>query len=203
MRINLDNEQEEARIEIVPLIDVIFCILTFFILASLQLTRQQAIGVDLPQAGTGTPQTRDLLIVSLDDLGQVYVEQKLMNTKDDIYQSLRNYSYTNPNGLMVLYASRNSRYDEVVQVLDILREVGGSRVALATLPGANDKQKSNGNNSVIPTLPSLPSGEVPIFNPNSQGKSQSKSSNPVPNYNPLLPNQNPDNSGGNNQKKNE
>ncbi|MEW6499728.1 MAG: biopolymer transporter ExbD, partial [Cyanobacteriota bacterium] len=38
MKVNLDTPSEEARIEIVPLIDVIFCILTFFLLAGLQLT---------------------------------------------------------------------------------------------------------------------------------------------------------------------
>ncbi|MCZ0902458.1 biopolymer transporter ExbD, partial [Microcoleus sp. HI-ES] len=36
MKINLDTPAEEARIELVPLIDVIFCILTFFLLAALQ-----------------------------------------------------------------------------------------------------------------------------------------------------------------------
>jgi biopolymer transport protein ExbD len=65
MKINLDTPAEEARIELVPLIDVIFCILTFFLLASLQLTRQQAINVDLPKAKTGQTQMREMLRANL------------------------------------------------------------------------------------------------------------------------------------------
>ena len=57
------NIEQEVRIEIVPLIDVIFCILTFFILGAVGLSRQQAIGLDLPKAQTGTPQMREMLAI--------------------------------------------------------------------------------------------------------------------------------------------
>ncbi|NJL82133.1 MAG: biopolymer transporter ExbD [Chloroflexaceae bacterium] len=123
----------EVRIEIVPLIDVIFCILTFFILAAVGLSRQQAISLDLPKANTGKPQVREMLVVSLDNLGQLYVEQQPV-TRDRLSAILKNYQLLNPSGLMVLHASRESRYEEVVSVLDMLRSVGGDRVALATLP---------------------------------------------------------------------
>jgi len=133
MKINLDSPMEEVRIEIIPLIDVIFCILTFFILAAVGLTRQSAIGVDLPTASTGTPQMREMLVVSIDPIGQVYVEQQPV-TQDQLLGIILNYQQTSPDGLMVLYASRQARYDEVVGVIDLLRSVGGDRVALATLP---------------------------------------------------------------------
>jgi biopolymer transport protein ExbD len=133
MKIHLDSPVEEVRIEIIPLIDVIFCILTFFILAAVGLTRQSAIGVDLPSASTGTPQMREMLIVSIDPIGQVYVEQQPV-TQDQLLGVILNYQQTSPDGLMVLYASRDARYNDVVGVIDLLRSVGGDRVALATLP---------------------------------------------------------------------
>ncbi|MFN6032855.1 MAG: ExbD/TolR family protein, partial [Dolichospermum sp.] len=54
MKVKLDTPAEDVQIQIIPLIDVVFCILTFFLLAALQFTRQQAINVDLPKASTGT-----------------------------------------------------------------------------------------------------------------------------------------------------
>ncbi|MBD2041540.1 ExbD/TolR family protein [Microcoleus sp. FACHB-672] len=161
MKINLDSPSEEARIEIVPLIDVIFCILTFFILAALQLTRQQAITVDLPKASTGQPQIRQMLIVGLDPFGQAYIDQRRVNP-DQLSQELLAYSSNNPEGLMVLYASKEAKYNDVVQVLDQMREVGGSRVALATLPGS-ESEPVNPNllTPVNPTIPGLsPSPKV-------------------------------------------
>ena len=161
MKINLDSPSEEARIEIVPLIDVIFCILTFFILAALQLTRQQAITVDLPKASTGQPQIRKMLIVGLDPFGQTYIDQRRVNP-NQLSQELLTYSSNNPEGLMVLYASKEAKYNDVVQVLDQMREVGGSRVALATLPGS-ESEPVNPNllTPVNPTIPGLsPSPKV-------------------------------------------
>lgn len=154
MKINLDTPAEETRIELVPLIDVIFCILTFFLLAALQLTRQQAINVDLPKAKTGQTQMREMLIVSLDDVGQTYIDQLPVN-ESQLDRVLKDYHTKNPGGLMVLYAPQNSRYAKVVEVLDKLREVGGDRVALATLPGSASPAPS----------PSLPSPGLPAVPP--------------------------------------
>ena len=136
----LETPSEDVRLEIVPLIDVIFCILTFFILAAVGLTRQQAIELDLPAAETGEPipgqvdgAVGDRLYVSIDSLGQTYLDQQPV-TLDLLYDVLLQFSQVNPGGLIVLYASRDARYEDVVTVLDLLRSVGGDRVALATLP---------------------------------------------------------------------
>lgn len=145
MKINQDAQAEEVRIDLIPLIDVIFCILTFFILAALQLTRQPVIDVALPKAETGATQTQEMLIVRLDPAGQVYVyieEQPKLVTLDQLEQILSFYHANNPMALMVLYANENSTYNLVVQVLDRMRAVGGSRVALATLPSDASSQPS-------------------------------------------------------------
>lgn len=151
MKINLHTPVEEVQVQLIPLIDVIFCILTFFLLAALQFTRQQAINVDLPKATTGTTaQIRDTLIVTVDSVGQIYVEQEPV-TQDLMYQRLQAYRATNPAGMMILNASRTSSYNDVVQVLDRMREVGGDRVALATLPGTAEQPAGN-----IPYIPNAP-----------------------------------------------
>ena len=137
MKLNFDNPGEEARIEILPLIDVIFCILTFFILGAVSLTRQSAIGVDLPSAGTGTPQMREMLLVSLDPIGQLYFDQQPV-TRQQLASILAAEYEANPRKLAVLYASRSAKYDDVVNILDLLRSIGGDRVALATLPESGE-----------------------------------------------------------------
>jgi biopolymer transport protein ExbD len=209
-----DNNNQEVRIEIVPLIDVIFCILTFFLLAAVGFSRQQAISLDLPKASTGKPQMREMLVVSLDDLGQTYVEKQSV-TKTQLYQAIKNYHQINPKGLMVLNASRNSSYDEVIEVLDMLRQVGGDRVALATLPGQEktpDNLNTYPNTNLQPSMQPLPGNSynpsgVPSY-PN-QGEANSQfypyQTNPnLPSSNPNLPgtnlpgtNPNPNLPGGN------
>lgn len=138
MKLNLDAPADEAQIQIIPLIDVIFCILTFFILAALQLTRQQGINLDLPQASTATVQMREMLVVTIDSTGQTFVDKQPVD-RARLYQVLQTYQQQQPNGLLVLNASQTAFYNDVIQVLDILRSVGGDRVALATSPQTNSQ----------------------------------------------------------------
>lgn len=209
MKINLDTSTEETRIELVPLIDVIFCILTFFLLAALQLTRQQAINVDLPKAKTGQTQMREMLIVSIDDFGQTYIDQLPVNYQQ-LDRVLKSFQTKNPAGLMVLYAPQNARYAKVVEVLDKLREVGGERVALATLPSSASSPQPNPSlpNSGIPAAPPtgnlnqpLPSPVANPLNPSQpqfQVPPQQQQFNPNQFQSPLpAPGQQPSNSGAN------
>lgn len=181
LRLRIDTQSEDVRIEVVPLIDVIFCILTFFLLSAVGLSRQQAISVDLPKASTGTPQGREILVVSLNELGQVYVEQQPVTTQEQFLQKLEDYRKKNPDGLMALYASENASYSQVVQVLDLLRKVGGDRIALATLPGKADKAPA-----LSPVAP--PATGVPSYTPNPSpglpGVSPYATPNPA---NPVIP----------------
>ena len=179
MKLDIDNAQSESvRIEILPLIDVIFCILTFFILAAVGLTRQQAISLDLPGANTGaalSPESRQArdqrLYISVDASGQTYLDQQPVDLAllTDVLMQHREFA---PDGLIVLYASRNARYESVVQVLDLLREVGGDRVALATLPGTQDADpdldpdfptsEDDFNDLFSPGAPDFPNLDAPL-----------------------------------------
>lgn len=175
MKTNWETPSEDIRIEILPLIDVVFCILTFFIMASVVLTRQSGINVDLPSAATGTTQMREMIIVSIDPGGILYLEQQPI-TPEQLRAALRTYRQNSPNGLMVLYASRLTRYDDVVTVLDLLRSVGGSQVALATLPEAAEEggaefpgldgldltDPSTFDSFEFPDLPDSPQTEGPL-----------------------------------------
>jgi biopolymer transport protein ExbD len=142
MKINLHSSNEEVQIQIIPLIDVIFCILTFFLLAAVQFSRQQAINVDLPKANTGTSsniktarQQGQILPVTIDAIGQTYVEKQPVK-REELTEILKKYVQENPSGVLVLNASRTSSYNDVIETLDILRQVGGDRVSLGIIPGS-------------------------------------------------------------------
>jgi biopolymer transport protein ExbD len=173
MKVLFEGSENDGRIEILPLMDVIFCILTFFILAALQLTRQQAININLPKAQSGQPQLKhERMIVSVDMIGQTYVDTKAVS-RDELLSELRAYIQKDPQGVVVLNAAQTSSYNDVIQVLDLLRSVGGDRVALATSPGsANQSQPIN------------PAPGTPGWSIEGQQRPQNSTS---PNVDPALP----------------
>jgi biopolymer transport protein ExbD len=185
MKVDFDTLADDAQIQIIPLIDVIFCILTFFILAALQLTRQQGMNIDLPKASTGTVQMREMLVVSIDAAGQIYIDKNLIN-RAQLYDTLKSYQERNPEGLLVLNASQNAFYNDVIQVLDVLRSVGGERVALATIPPNMASPSPTPTPGASPGL--LPSDQaVPGLFPLPMSPGGNGALNPVTPINPATP----------------
>jgi len=191
MKINLHSPIEEVQIQIIPLIDVIFCILTFFLLAALQFTRQQAINVDLPRASTSTtPLTQQRLIVTIDPVGQIYVEQQPISL-DQLPGTLRSYFQANPTASMVLNASRTSSYEDVVQVLDTMRQIGGDRVSLSTLPASEQTPGAVVPPASNPVNPGILPPSSPVAPANPAPTTPSGSNIPVFPTSPALPTASP------------
>ncbi|MEH1837872.1 MAG: biopolymer transporter ExbD [Nostoc sp.] len=164
MKVNLHTPIDEVQIQIIPLIDVVFCILTFFLLAALQFTRQQAINVDLPKASTssvsGITSQSGSLIVTIDAVGNTYIEKQPVQ-RDDLGARLKQYLQANPSAVVVLNASRTATYNDVIETLDLLRQVGGDRVSLGIIPGPSQSPINSLNQPNIPSFPIDP-GATPI-----------------------------------------
>jgi biopolymer transport protein ExbD len=174
MKVNLHSPIEEAQIQIIPLIDVVFCILTFFLLAALQFTRQQAINVDLPKASTSTAagitSQSSSQIVTIDAVGNTYIEKQPVK-REELAQRLKQYLQENPNGVVILNASRTATYNDVIETLDILRQVGGDRVSLGIIPGPSQLPPSLPNPLTDPYFPTnLAPNTAPVPGINPQGE---------------------------------
>jgi biopolymer transport protein ExbD len=165
MKVKLDTPSEELQIQIIPLIDVVFCILTFFLLAALQFTRQQAINVDLPKASTGQDSVANsqikskILPVTIDAIGLTYIEKEPVR-REELESRLKQYIQANPDGILVLNASRTATYNDVIQTLDLLRQVGGNRVSLGIIPGSSQPVTNSPNFPVPPVPNNLSSPEL-------------------------------------------
>ena len=171
MKVDMNDRQSDVQIEILPMIDVIFCILTFFILAALGLSRQQAIDLTLPSVDNSVPLTgdgRDRLYISIDSVGQVYLESNPVPISL-LQNAAAQYRQEQPPGTIVLYAATRARYEDVITVLDLLRSVGGDRVALATLPKEAVLDPTQGTPTNLNQLgqPIAPGQTVPGTAPNS------------------------------------
>jgi biopolymer transport protein ExbD len=165
MKVKLDTPGEDIQIQIIPLIDVVFCILTFFLLAALQFTRQQAINVDLPKASTGENSSANaqskskILPVTIDAIGLTYIEKEPVK-REELQARLKQYIQANPDGVLVLNASRTATYNDVIQTLDLLRQVGGNRVSLGIIPGSSQSVTNSPNFPIPPTPNNSTSPEV-------------------------------------------
>jgi biopolymer transport protein ExbD len=121
------------EMNLVPLMDVIMVILTFFIILSMTLTNFRSIDIRLPQ-GQGKdlaqPSQNERLIVGLNNQGQVLLQGKAIAQKQ-LEKNVSTYLAKNPTGVVVLQIDQQVPYQKVSQMLEVLRKLGGDRVSLA------------------------------------------------------------------------
>ena len=127
------KSSQMPEVNLVPMMDVIMTILTFFIIVSMTLTnKQNAVNVTLPSTGSGLSEQKspDPLVVTIDPQGQLFLAKDAI-TEAQLVQPMQAYLQKNPQGAVVLNADRKLPYEKVVQVLGKMRDIGGDRVSLA------------------------------------------------------------------------
>ncbi|MEG4578503.1 biopolymer transporter ExbD [Microcoleus sp. MON1_C5] len=128
-----DEPDSIPQINIVPLIDVTFAILTFFIVSSLSLSKSEGLPVNLPKASTSQVQDSPAKItVTIDPQGKLMVDKKSVNL-EQIESTVRQVMGSNPNSLIVLNADKSVNHGNVVEVMDRLRRIKGAKLGIATV----------------------------------------------------------------------
>jgi biopolymer transport protein ExbD len=123
------TQESEARIEIIPLIDIMFFLLASFMLVSLSMVNMKAVAVSLPTAVTATPETRrDFLDISVDQSGGVYLDKTPM-AGHELVTALAAAVKANPDLRVFISGDRDARHGEILRVLDLVRTAGIDRVA--------------------------------------------------------------------------
>ena len=126
-----DEPEIPLAINIVPLIDVMFALLTFFIISALFLTRSEGLPVNLPKAATAQSQRSTPITVTLDQQGGVALNRKLI-ALDALEEQVRNLIPLNQEVTVVLNADEQVNHGRVIAVMDRLRRVKGAKLAIAT-----------------------------------------------------------------------
>lgn len=129
---NIPEEADDTpAINIVPMIDVIFAILTFFIMSSLFLTRSEGLPVNLPKAQTAQSQQQTRITITIDSAGGVFLDRQPVSV-DNLAEQVRSQMGSQRDALVVINADEKVEHGKVIAVMDQLRTVQGVRVGVST-----------------------------------------------------------------------
>ena len=126
-----DFEDEIHQINILPMIDIIFVILSFFIVSSLYLVRLETIPVNLPNAETANQEKNSVIVITLDLKDRIFVDEKLLEIgliKNEILSKIKNTK----NRKVIIRADKDVKYGKVISILDILRKLDGIKIGVST-----------------------------------------------------------------------
>ncbi len=129
MRVTSPVPKHKARIEIIPLIDIMFFLLASFMMVSLSQVHMKGIKVNLPTGQSGETQSKkDYISVSVNSNGIPFFDKEEMNY-DTLTARLKKVHDENPEAKVFLRGDADTVHFNVIRVLDILRSVGFYKVA--------------------------------------------------------------------------
>ena len=128
------RSRRRARIEIIPLIDIIFFLLATFVMVSLSMVKNRAIPVNLPGASAAKREdAQDFSTISIDATGALYFNKQPVDAaglEGDLKQVLAG----NPDPRVFIHGDASAAFGRAISVLDEVRSLGITKVANETQP---------------------------------------------------------------------
>jgi len=150
-------EEKKARIEIIPLIDIMFFLLACFMAVSLSMIQMRGMKVSLPTAVNVQPNQRDdFTTITVDAAATVFLEKDRIDDKAVLTKRIRDLYAQNSDLRIYIKADQNATHGEVIGVLDAIKSAGVSKVAF----------ELKATTQVDPNkAPQLPAGTAPVAPP--------------------------------------
>ncbi|MGD1904050.1 MAG: ExbD/TolR family protein [Geitlerinemataceae cyanobacterium] len=127
----LEENEAEFELNIIPMIDVIFAILTFFIISSMFLSRSESLPVNLPKADSSEVQDRVRITVTVEPSGQISLNRQDLEL-DELEAGVRDRMEEGTQAVIVINADETVEHGRVIAVMDVLRGIEGAALGIAT-----------------------------------------------------------------------
>ena len=127
------KEPEKARIEVIPMIDIIFFLLVFFMISTLSMTINRGLPVNLPKAASSQRDLRESFNITVTREGDIFLNKEPIALQE-ISQRVQAGLVKDPELLAVINADEHTIHGTIVEIMDKVRLAGISRLAIAVKP---------------------------------------------------------------------
>ena len=129
MRRLFSREEEESRIDLTPMLDVVFIMLIFFIVTT-SFVKESGIEVSRPSAKTAEQQTRASILVAINQSGEVWIQRRKIDLAS-VRANIERLHAESPEGTVVIQADRRSETGLLVEVMDQIKLAGVEKISIA------------------------------------------------------------------------
>jgi biopolymer transport protein ExbD len=153
---------KRGRLEIIPLIDIMFFLLAAFMVVSINKIKIDSLKINLP---TDVPSTvhetkEDFVSISIDTEGQVQIDKQQIATKEEFAGRLQDMYEKNPDQKILISADREAHHGDVMAALAKIRQAGFQKVAFAI-----KKESATGGGESAPSTEAAPAGAPAVSAP--------------------------------------
>ncbi|AWB67910.1 biopolymer transporter ExbD [Saccharobesus litoralis] len=123
------QDEEEATIDMTPMLDVVFIMLIFFIVTA-SFVKEAGIDVNRPDAPTAVKKDRANILIAINDKGEVWIDKRRVDVRA-VQANVERLKAENPQGSVVIQADKKANVDTLVKVMDASRAAGAYDVSIA------------------------------------------------------------------------
>ena len=129
MKVKLPSTHRKSRVEMLPLIDVVFLLLVVFIYTMLSMAVHRGLNLNLPKSESAEIEKQVIISVSIDEKGLVYIDKQRVEL-EDLTETLENMTRDEKNPGVLLFADKSIPYQHLFNVLDKIKLAGLTRISL-------------------------------------------------------------------------
>ncbi|WP_150305987.1 ExbD/TolR family protein [Pseudomonas saliphila] len=137
MRRHTATNDEEAGIDLTPMLDIVFIMLIFFIVTS-SFIKEAGITVQTPSAASATEQPKGNILIAVSPNGEIWMDGQQVDIRA-VRAAVERMRVDQPDSSVVVQADQDSRSGLVIQVMDQVRLAGVQDVALAATAGNGNR----------------------------------------------------------------
>lgn len=131
MKLQDYRQQKKPQLMIIPMIDIMFFLLVFFMISMLSMVEQKGIIVNLPQAAAKEQQMTQNVVLTITAENEVYFNKEKMPL-DILVRRLKAEQLDKNQLAVIINADKKAVHGQVVKVLDSLKSNGINKMAIAT-----------------------------------------------------------------------
>lgn len=136
MRRARKNQEEDAGIDLTPMLDVVFIMLIFFIVTT-SFVKESGLDVNRPSASTAKKKERASILVGISQNGDIWIQKRRIDIRS-VRANIERLHAESPEGTVVIQADKLSETGVLVQVMDQIRLAGVESISVAASPGAGE-----------------------------------------------------------------
>ncbi|WP_278382980.1 ExbD/TolR family protein, partial [Alteromonas mediterranea] len=122
-------DEEEANIDMTPMLDVVFIMLIFFIVTA-SFVKEAGIDVNRPEAATAVKKDRANILIAISDKGEIWINKRRIDVRA-VQANIERLHAENPQGTVVIQADKKATTETLIKVMDASRAAGVYDVSIA------------------------------------------------------------------------
>jgi len=131
MRRRYTEQEEEATIDLTPLMDIVFIMLIFFIVTT-SFIKEAGVDINRPSANTSERKERGNILGAITANDEIWIDKRRVDIRA-VRANIERLKAENPEGSVVIQADKESKNGLLVQVMDQARMAGVSNISIAAV----------------------------------------------------------------------